>query len=86
MKWWNNFCVQIRDMLMSFNCRCDRVNADENSFPLILPCAASRPGWPRARAASFLGRGGRATVVKLQTDREFQCSDVVTTFRYRMSR
>ncbi len=65
-KWWNNFCVQIGDMLMSFNCRWDLLDADENSFPLILPgfceSALRASGHGRLSRAS----AGRATATKLQ--------------------
>jgi|GEM_PF-2341522 len=71
----------MEDTPMLFNCRWDRVDANEDGFPLFFRGAASLPCGPPAlwSGVRLMAAAGRATVVKLQTGREFHCLDVATT-------
>jgi hypothetical protein len=68
---------------MSFKLQTELVDADEDCFyslssgvPRVGPAGLPRYGrGHHSRAAA-----GRATAVKLQTNREFQCLDAATTF------
>ena len=59
----------MKDMRISFNCRQDRVDANEYSIRAFFRGAASRPCGPPAKwvGAPLQAAAGRATAVKLQS-------------------
>ena len=67
---WIIVCDQMKDMLMSFNCRWDRGDAVDDCLSLFLP--GFRESALRASRATvgapLQAAGGRATAVKLQTN------------------
>jgi hypothetical protein len=69
---------------MSFSCREDRGDAEDDCFSLFLPGFRESACGPPALwlGAPLKAAAGQATVVKLQPGLEFQCQDVATTLEY----